>query len=78
MTRLLSYIFGLLFLAAHGLLALGIWSIAQAIMDLNEPEPEQPPQRAPQGDWAKQPWERANYASEIAKHGEPQMGGTGI
>ncbi len=77
MTRLFAFLFGLLFLAAHGLLALGIWSVAQAIMDLNEQEPEQP-QRAPQGDWAKPAWERANYAGEIAKHGEPQMGGTGI
>lgn len=78
MTRLPAIIAGLLFLAIHALLALGLWAIAQAIHALNQPEPEQPPQRAPQGDWAKPAWERANYASEIAKHGEPQMGGTGI
>lgn len=36
------------------------------------------PQRAPQGDWAKPAHERANYRREIAKHGEPQYGGTGI
>ena len=33
---------------------------------------------APRGDWDKPPCERANYRREIARHGEPQIGGTGI